>query len=71
MFRILRIAYSKPIGQLLVSLPVIFPITYQTFSPQHVRVRELGVSFKERLEKMTETFDKVVAFLQTSGQRLL
>jgi len=67
MFRILRLAYSKPIGQLLVSLPVIHPVTYQTFSPQHVRVRELGVSFRERFEKMKETFDKVVAFLQTTG----
>jgi len=68
MFRILRVAYYKPIGQLLVSLPVIQPITYQTFSPQHVRVRELGVSFRERLEKMKETFDKVIAFLQTTGR---
>ena len=67
MFRILRVAYSKPIGQLLVSLPVIQPVTYQTFSPQHVRVKELGVSFKERLEKMKETFDKVTVFLQTTG----
>ena len=68
MFRILRVAYSKPIGQLLVSLPVIHPVTYQTFSPQHVRVKELGVSVKERLEKMKETFDKVAAFLQTTGR---
>jgi len=68
MFRILRVAYSKPIGQLLVSLPVVHPISYQTFSPQHVRVRELGVSVKERLEKMKETFDKVIAFLQTAGR---
>ena len=67
MFRILRVVYSKPIGQLLVSLPVIQPVTYQTFTPQHVRVKELGVSFKERLEKMKETFDKVTAFLQTTG----
>ena len=67
MFRILRVAYSKPIGQLLVSLPVIHPVAYQTFSPQHVRVKELGVSMKERLEKMKETFDKVTAFLQTTG----
>jgi len=70
MFRILRVVYSKPIGQLLVSLPVIQPVTYQTFTPQHVRVKELGVSFKERLEKMKETFDKVTAFLQTTGPLL-
>ena len=70
MFRILRVAYSKPIGQLLVSLPVIHPVTYQTFSPQHVRVKELGVSVKERLEKMKETFDKVTAFLQTTGRTM-
>ena len=68
MFRILRVAYSKPIGQLLVSLPVIHPVTYQTFSPQHIRIRERGVSLRERLEKMKETFDKVTAFLQTSGR---
>jgi len=42
-------------------------ISYQTFSPQHIRVKELGVSVRERLEKMSETFDKVVAFLQTTG----
>jgi len=67
MFRILRVVYSRPIGQLLVSLPVVHPVSYQTFSPQHVRVKELGVSVRERLEKMSETFDKVVAFLQTTG----
>ena len=67
LFRILRVAYSKPIGQLLVSLPVIHPVTYQTFSPQNIRVKELGVSVKERLEKMKETFDKVTAYLQTTG----
>jgi len=67
MFRILRVVYSKPIGKLLVSLPIVHPVSYETFSPQHVRVKELGVSFKERLEKMKETFDKVTAFLQTIG----
>jgi len=37
MFRILRVVYSRPIGQLLVSLPVVHPVSYQTFAPRTSR----------------------------------
>lgn|SRR6218665_1022239 len=66
-FRILRIAYLKPIGELLVDLPIVYPLTFETFTPELVKTKELGIGHKERLEKMKETFSKVIAFLQNSG----
>ena len=33
-FRILRVAFIKPLGNLLVGLPVVYPFTYQTFAPE-------------------------------------
>ena len=67
-FRILRVAYLKPMGDLLVDLPVFYPLTFETFTPEVVRSKEFGNSQKERLEKMNETFSKVITFLQTSGK---
>ena len=69
-FRILRVVYLKPIGDLLVDLPVIGPLYYETFTPELVKCKELTTSQRERVEKMKETFNKVTAFLQTSGLRL-
>ena len=66
-FRILRIAYLTPTGDLLVELPTIHPVTFETFTPDLVKVKDLGSNQKERLEKMKETFSKVIAFLQASG----
>jgi len=87
-FRILRLAYRKsPLQDANggcaslpadVDLPVIYPFTYETFTPELVRVGAQGAqgagvggrgaSLKERLETMNETFSKVIAFLQNSGQ---
>ena len=87
-FRILRLAYRKSPAQDAngfaaadVDFPVIYPFTYETFTPELVRVgagsaQGVGVSGpvgsrpgsqKERLETMNETFSKVIAFLQNSG----
>lgn len=88
-FRILRLAYRKSpapdangCAAADVDFPVIYPFTYETFTPELVRVgagsgQGQGVggpagsrpgSQKERLETMNETFSKVIAFLQNSGQ---
>jgi hypothetical protein len=64
-FRILRVAYLKPVGDLLVELPVVHPVIYETFTPELIKSKELGASQKERVEKMKETFAKVTSFLQT------
>jgi len=67
-FRILRMVYLKPgpgdpnLGDLANS---IYPFTYETFTPELVRLKE--TSPKERLEKMNETFSKVIAYLRNSG----
>lgn len=89
-FRILRLAYRKsPLPDANgfaqaadVDFPVIYPFTYETFTPELVRVgtgatsQGAGVggpaanrppAQKERLETMNETFSKVIAFLQNSG----
>jgi len=87
-FRILRLAYRKsPVQDVNgvgtaapppdVDLAVIYPFTYETFTPELVRVGAQGGgqgvggragSLKERLETMNETFSKVIAFLQNSGR---
>ena len=69
-FRILRISYLKPVGDLLVELPVIHPVNYETFTPALVKSKEIGASQKERIERMKETFTKVTAFLQTLGKSI-
>jgi len=70
-FRILRVVYLKPIGDLLVDLPVVGPLSYETFTPELVRCKELTASQRDRIEKMKETFAKVTAFLQASSTHLL
>ena len=71
-FRILRVSFVKPHGDLLVDLPIIYPFTYETFTPELVRqkdsVASTSGSQRERLEKMKETFSKVIAFLRNSGE---
>lgn len=67
-FRILRIVYviRSSSGQLDLDVqPTVCPINYETFTPELVRLKES--SPKERLEKMNETFSKVIAFLRNSG----
>lgn len=85
-FRILRVTYRKPPATDgskttplpdLQDLPVIYPFTYETFTPELVRVgsgkQATGTvgSLKERLETMNETFSKVIAFLQNSGVSMI
>jgi len=69
-FRILRVAFIKHEGDLTVDIPIIYPFTYETFTPELVRQKDaaVGTSQSERLEKMRETFSKVVAFLRNSGR---
>ena len=70
-FRILRVVYIQILGyDRTVDLPILFPFTYETFTPEMVRVTQKDLSAssqKERLEKMKETFSKVIAFLRNSG----
>jgi len=66
-FRILRVVYLKPIGDLLVDLPVVGPLSYETFTPELIKCKDLAITQRERIEKMKETFAKVTAFLQSSG----
>jgi len=68
-FRILRVVYLKPIGDLLVDLPVVGPLSYETFTPELIKCKELAAGQRDRVEKMKETFGKVVGFLQTSSTR--
>lgn len=39
-FRILRIAFVKPVGKPQVGLPIIYPFTYQTFAPELLRCKD-------------------------------
>ncbi len=64
-FRILRLAYVKPTGETLTELPIIYPFTFETFTPE-VMVPKNGKK-KERMERMKECFDRVKSFLKTSG----
>jgi len=64
-FRILRVVYVKVHGDHAAHLSVIYPFTYETFTPELVRTGES--SQKERMEKMNETFSKVIAYLRNSG----
>ena|SRR6218665_1454349 len=76
-FRILRVAFLKPSNPTSVSspgetaactdYPSIWPLTYETFVPEMVRQKETSNSIRERMERMRETFSKVVAFLRISG----
>lgn len=97
-FRILRIAYVRPIGDILaVEIPVIYPFTYESFTPEMIRIpvsagASSGVAGSsasagaglpavtngsttaahrstERLEKMKETFAKIIAYLRNSGSK--
>jgi len=72
-FRILRVAYLKHSGSTSFDIPFIYPFTYESFTPELVHQRETvaGSVPRERLEKMKETFSKVVAFLRNSGQSQL
>jgi hypothetical protein len=101
-FRILRVAYIRPIGDILaVDIPVIYPFTYESFMPELIRHKEyqpqqqqptttmavaaanamtsstvtsltatVNGGNKERMERMKETFAKVIAFLRNSGNCL-
>ena len=66
-FRIIRVAYRKPVGELLMPLPVVYPLAYETFTPELVRPKDKKKN-GERLEKMNETFAKAIRFLQNSGR---
>ena len=57
----------KPVGDLLVELPVKYPVSYETFTPELVKLKELAQ--KERIEKMKDTFSKVSSFLQMLGKK--
>ena len=96
-FRILRVAYVRPIGdELAIDIPVIYPFTYESFMPELVRHKEhhhypqqqppmtasgamasttvtslsatVNGGSRERMERMKETFAKVIAFLRNSGE---
>lgn len=70
-FRILRVVHIRILGyDRTVDLPILFPFTYETFTPELVRISQKDQSAssqRERLEKMKETFSKVIAFLRNSG----
>lgn len=51
-----------------IDIPGIWPFTFETFVPELVRQRESTNSLRERMERMRETFSKVVAFLRISGK---
>jgi len=80
-FRILRVAFVKPLGNILVDLPVVYPFTYQTVAPELLRTKDskdsgtggapspAGQSMEIcRMETMKETFSKGLAYLRTSGR---
>ena len=65
-FRILRLAYAKPTGDALAEVPVIYPFTFESFTPELV-VPKNGKK-KERMEKMKETFRRMSDYMRTSGE---
>jgi hypothetical protein len=98
-FRILRVAYIRPVGDILaVDIPIIYPFTYESFMPELVRHKEyqqqqqtaataaapgagamtsstvtsltatVNGGSRERMERMKETFAKVIAYLRNSGR---
>lgn len=77
-FRVLRVAILKPTAAAVVNDPsaasaddaysATWPFTYETFVPELLRQRESANSLRERMERMRETFSKVVAFLRISGK---
>lgn len=77
-FRILRVVYLKAAASYSSSEPPqekddcptplpSAPFAYETFTPELVREKEAGVGQVERLERMRETFSKVIAFLSNTG----
>ena len=65
-FRIRRVVWVRVGGELANHLPSIYPFMYETFTPELVRHKES--SCRERMEKMNETFSKVIAFLRNTGK---
>ena len=77
-FRIVRLVYVKPttsvIAEIDVELPsIVYPISYEMFVPDLVQ-RQDNASLSPTssagfcVDKMKDTFDKVVAFLHHSGR---
>jgi len=80
-FRIVRLVYVKPstspIADINIELPsIIYPINYETFIPDLVQRQEnaspssslsSSSSVALRVDKMKDTFAKVIAFLHHSG----
>lgn len=78
-FRVLRVAILKPTAAAAAvndpsaasaddAYSATWPFTYETFVPELLRQRESANSLRERMERMRETFSKVVAFLRISGK---
>ncbi|KAK2154826.1 hypothetical protein LSH36_256g03021 [Paralvinella palmiformis] len=67
--RILRVCYLKPAVDVVSELPVIYPFTYELFSPELVPPRE-GRG-RNRMERMRETFIRVNSYLKSSGADII
>ena len=74
-FRILRVAFVKPLGNLSGDLPLLYPFTFQTFAPEVLRAKDpvtgstSTAAEASRMEKMKETFSKALAYLRTTGKK--
>jgi hypothetical protein len=50
-------------------LPIIYPFTYENFTPEFVQVKDNSArGGRERIEKMKEMYTRVGNFLKTSGK---
>lgn len=67
LFRIMRLFYTRPSDEAITEIPVIYPFTFESFTPE-VTITERKK--RERMEKMKETFARIVDYLKSSGNML-
>ena len=66
-FRILRVAYARPTGEILTELPIVYPFYFENFTPELVGQSREGSRRKERMERMKDTFSRITSFLKNAG----
>ena len=63
----MRVAYVKASGEQVSEIPMIYPFTYEVFTPEIV-TKGTGDKTKERMERMKECFSRVHSHLKATGK---